>query len=1027
VAGKKVTVPFNFGRQDRTAPKHAPFGVLGQVKNLRHREVGGLGLRNGYQPLAMTTPSASLVAYDLHEYGGRLIALGSSTSDGYPSDIWEYLGVTGQAGGLWRQGDPAAPRTPLGPFTNMRQVAGIPHPEGGVSFIDGAAGGGYVCLSYRTASGTGCNTLIVRQSDDQTILFERAGNNGLTSFLSGRVVFAAGKFLLMGAASSNAVSILQFTPGTSTAWTAFATVDGANANAVAALDIVAIGNPTTAAVVVAFDRTGSVNLDIKAYSSAGAQVGSTISLGSTSTNQIALEADQTANQILMLSRDGATMNLRTWNFAGTLLAGPTATTNGSTGQLVRVRWTFAMPSNGPAVNAVINNSSNGITIEQYNPATHALNYSQVVQGARLQTRAIDSSGPGSSTLDSVSFGALIGPFIANSDTSDATNALFTCARVGGFQHVRRNYINAKAVGAGFGLSLDSSTGKVLWVAGEDDGSELVMPSLALLDFKSTARRQSAQFAGLLYLAGATPLVYDGRIAVEPGFDLPGVLSATPSNGIGSLTPGATYSYQVHFEFTLSNGSIIEGPPSAILNVTMGGSDDTNTIVVQTPHCIAISLGGATYGADVTAVLSRTEWSPSTINPSTGAAGAQLSVFRRAKTQAVPTGAANYGATLNIVDSISDVDLADEAPIYTQSERGALSGTLEHNLAQACSYITATEGRMLTGGLVRSFEFQISKEAFLGSVFNWSEFSSFFGQVSGPLKAVHALDSTRLLFTRDEILVFGGNGPDDLGAGSIPSPLRIPTVDGLKDWRSLLEIPEGLFLQLDDDKLYLLPRGAGSPVWVGRDILRELKAYPTITGAARHRADNAALFAVNTTAETSGKLIVHDLEFKTWLVDEPPLQASSGISAIVPYGRSMAYASGGVVYVQSATSFTDSASTPITGQPITRPLYPFGLGGYGQICEGLLSFEFRGNCDLQARVSYDDGITFSSLKTFTLTGTVGQQMRRKWAFPKTVTSSVVLEFTVVPTGTGTEGIIFNELDLLVIPEDGLGELDPGELG
>lgn len=1022
MAAKTVTVPINFGRQDKVAPKHAPFGVLASVKNLRHRELGGLGLRNGYQPVDMGTSTADLVAYDLHELNGRLIALGTSTSDGYPTDIWEY---TGNATEPWRQSDRSSPRASLPPFTNLRRVASIPHPEGGVTLVDSAAGGGYVCLVYKTSSATACNVLIVKQDDDQVISFERGGNN-LGSYTRAIPTFAGGKFFILGVKSDNSIELQSFTPGTSVQWSTFAAVDALSATAVSALDIVPVFNATTALLAVAWDRSTATNLSIKVYQSNGSQLGSTISLASTNTSHISLEADQTANQICLASLDTATLNLRTWNFSGTLLAGPTALTAGSSAQIVRLAFGNGDPL-GRVLAVAVNNFTAGVSIAYINPATHSSSTVREIDSARMQTRLLDASSPGAfSHFQLVAFGGLIGPSLASSSNVDATNALFTFGP--SVAHVvPRDYLNAKQISVAAGLYLDTTTNRVVWTAGVDDGSELVMPSIALLDFKSQGRRQSAKFGGLLYLSGAPPLVYDGRFACEPGFELPGIISITPSNGAGALTNSATYSYQVHFEFTLSDGSIIEGPPSSILNVTMGASDDTNTVVVQTPHALAVALAGGVYGADVTAVLSRTEWSPSTIDPASGALGAQLSVFRRAKTQAVPTGIPNYGSTLSIVDTISDADLADEGAIYTQSERGALSGTLEHNPPQPCSYLTATEGRILSGGLFHGFEFQLSKEAFLGSVFNWSEFSSFFGQVSGLIRGVYALDSSRLIFTRDEILVFGGSGPDDLGAGAIASPLRIPTIDGLKDWRSLLEVPQGLFLQLDDDKLYQLPRGGGSPQWIGRDIHRELRSFPTITGGCRHRADNAAVFACNNLAETSAKLIVQDLEFGTWLVDEPPLQTSKGISAMVSYGRSVAYVSGGIVYAQSTTGYTDGASTPIIGQLVTRPIYPFGLGGYGEIHDGLISCEFRGACDLQARVSYDDGQTFSGLTTFSLTGSPGESIRRKWALPTTMTSSVVFEFTIVPTGTGTEGIIINQIDLLVSPENGLANLNPAENG
>lgn len=1019
---KKVTIPINFGRMDRIAAKHAPFGVLKRVENMRHREIGGFGMRNGYAALDMGTASSDLVAYDLHEYGGRLIALGTSTGDQYPTDIWEYTANPTEA---WRQSDRASPRSVLSPFTNLRSVTGIPHPEGGVALLDSCAGAGHVCLIYRANAGSVYNAMVISQDTDQVKSFERGGN-AFGSYLRAVVTFAAGSFYVLGVKADNSIEIQKFTPGTSVVWTTFAAVDALNANTVSALDIVAVGNASTALLAVAFDRVTAINLSIKVFQSNGSQLGSTISLAGTTTTHLTLEADQTANQINLCSRDSGTMNLRTWNFAGTLLNGPTALAAGDDGQLVRIANGNA-DGQGRVLVSAVNDTSNGVTIQYWNPSTHSLGPTVQVDSAEMQTRLLDVSSAGAfSHYQLVAFGGLTGPKMSTGFKNDATNALWTVGP--SVAHMTtRNYLSGKSIHETAGLFLDSSTGAVVWTAGENDGSNLTMPSIALLDLKSTARRQSAKFGGLLYLAGPTPLVYDGRFACEPGFEVAGVVSVTPSVAAGSLTPSATYSYICHFEFTLSDGSIIEGPPSLPVNVTMGASDNTNTVLVQTPHAVAVALGGGLYGANITAVVSRTEWSPATTSPTTGLPGAQLSIFRRAVTAAVPVGLANYGSTLSIVDTISDINLASQAPVYTQGERGELSGTLEHNTPQACSYITATEGRILTGGLFRAHEFQISKEAFLGSCFNWSEFSSFFGIVAERIKGVHALDGSKFIFTDDEIFAVEPGEPDDLGQGALGRPIRVPTPSGLKDWRSLLEGPDGLWFQLDDDKIFRIPRGGGSPQWMGQDIIKLLASFPTVTAASRHRRDNCALFALNSAANTSAVIAVRDFELQTWLVDIPPLQASSGISAMVVCDRTVAYVSGGTVYVQSPTAFVDNGATGITCLLETQPIYPFELGGYGTIDDLMVTAEYRGACTLAVRISLDDGITYSSLPSFTLSGlTTGQTVQRKWALPNNNATSICVEVTVTPSG-GSEGLVINQIDLLAEEVPGtLKELNPGEM-
>jgi hypothetical protein len=389
----------------------------------------------------------------------------------------------------------------------------------------------------------------------------------------------------------------------------------------------------------------------------------------------------------------------------------------------------------------------------------------------------------------------------------------------------------------------------------------------------------------------------------------------------------------------------------------------------------------------------------------------------------------YGQNTSVVDGLSDTTLGTRAAIYTQADRGEFSGPVEHDAPESCSYIAASESRIHTGGLVRPFEVQSSLEAFLGQPFTWSFFSNFYGLVSEPVRGVYSLHGTRLVFTQDDVYGLQPGSPDDEGKGSLGLPVRVPSPTGLKDWRSLVEEPGGLWAQLDDDKLFRFtasPYGVQPPTWDGADVQKTLSAYPTITAAARHKADNVVLFAVNNAGLTDARIIVRDLLFESWLLDTPPLQASKGIEALTVFGRQAAYISGGVVYVQQIGSFVDGTSSFINMEAELQPIYPFELGGRGLIQDLLFVGEYRGDCVLNIGVSFDDGLTFPYTQNFTIAGlTYGATVKKRWALPQVPTQSVVFDVTVTSNGAPTEGLILNELSLLVDPEEGLPELDPGD--
>jgi hypothetical protein len=1019
-APKKVSVTYAFGRRDRVEPKLAPFGVLKTGRNLRIRKDGRLGARDGYQALDMGTAGNDLVAHDLHEYRGRLLALGSTTGAGYPTVLFEFVNQE-TTGISWLGNDHLFTRVTLNPFRNLREVAGVPQLDDGVALCDAAAGGGYVCLVY--ANGLiGIDrtfAIIVDAATDQTIHQEE-----LTEFSAQgtvgrlRVIYTAGTFYVAaGFGSANpAVRIRQFTVGVDTAFSSFATVSGGGAAPTTALDICGVTNPGTARLVVALDTGATGDLRLFVFNGAGTQLGSTIAVAGINTRHVSIEADQTDNTINVFTVETATDGrLRTFNFAGTLLDGPTTTTSGATGFICRLPAQVGFAEH---VAVAVNDANSAAVVEFRDIDTHALTASTTVNRAVCASRLLSGQSPGQSMA--VVFSALVGADLTTFE--GATNALFFVTD--DVAHMSsRDVLTGERRGP-VNLSRDTNTGEVCWVALRDPGVNIAMPVVTLLDFQSSDRVQSAQFGGLLYFAGATPTVYDGRFPVGLNFnERPAIISATPSNGLGSLAPSAAYKYVVHWEYTLADGSVIVGPVSAPFDATTGAGQDTMTVVVTTPHTVSVALGDTLLGATVSAALFRTGWNSVASIPG--------SVFNRCATQPVAVGMANYGALLSITDTTSDADIADEEIVYTQDGRGPISAPLQHEAPLSCEHIAATEARLLTGGLTQASLMQISKGAYLDEALEFNQLDVYFAKLTDDVRGVASLDSVKLAFTSDAVFALGGDGPDDIGVGTLSAPVEIPAPGGLKTPWSFLKAPDGLWFQLDDSKLFRMPRGGGAPTWEGIDVHDTLIEYPVITGACKHRGDSAGIFACSNVSGTDARFLVRDFRTEQWFEDEPLLGTDgAGIEAITSFGDGIAYLSFGLVFHQVVGSFTDGAGTFISTYARTHPLYPFGVGGYGQIYELLLTGEYRDACLLECRVSYDDGLTFTGLESFNLEDlTPGQTIQRKWTLPQDITSSVVIEFATSEAlgGRGpTEGFVFNQVDLLVGPEDGLRELTPDEM-
>lgn len=1018
----KVPITYAFGLRDRIDPKLAPFGVLKVGKNLRVRKDGRLGTRHGYQALTMTTANGTLEAFDLHDYKGRLCALGNDAGDDYPTDLFEYVNV-GPV--IWRGTDRYGQRVTLNPFTNAREIAGIPALDSDVRAAAVAIGGGYACLVY--VSG-GIWAVIVDQETDQVIHAEALDE---TIFAAGtfdtplRAVYSSGAFYVLASliAVPTVAQIGRFRVGVDSAFSAFASISGNPAGSFqfSALDMCAVSNPSTARIAVALDQGTNSNLTVRVFNSAGAQVGSTINISGTDTDHLSVEADQADNTINLFTVVGGVGQIRTYNFSASLLAGPTTTTAGATGFICRLPARGAFTEH---IAVLVNDASTNVVIQYFDVDTHALTGTTTVQRAVITGRAV--SGQSESQTMALAFPALVGADLTTFE--ETTNALFFVTPEVGHLVTRdllvaRHITSTRTTRA---LSLDESTGRVAWMAIRDPGSDIKQPVVTLLDFKSTARRHSAKYGGLLYFAGATPSVYDGRIVSELQFnEIPAILSATPASGSGDLFHNATYQYVVHWEFVLADGSVELSPVSSPVTVTTGASDEEVSLTMTVPHTVRSAMGDATYGADVLLVISRTYWDDVTKT--------RDGIFRRAKSSRVGAGMANYGETLTLVDRLADSDLLDNEVVYTQDERGVNSAPLVNFAPGSCSYITATEARLITAGLTSEHLVQVSKAAFLGEPFAFNPRSNFFAIAPEPVVGVRRLDSAKLVFTRNTILALTGDGPDDIGAGELPPPVEIPTPGGLSNAWSFLEGPDGLWFQLDETKLFRIPRGGGSPTWEGVDVESVLVDYPVIAGACKHKGDNVGVFACNNVAETGAQLIVRDFRTENWFTDTPYLGgAAVSISAMCSFGDTLAYIGDRVVYAQSETSFVDGTATFIDTQTRTHPLYPFGLGGYGQCYDLLLTGEYRGDCRIDCRVSYDDGQNFTALSSFELLAAdglvVGQTIQRRWALPQDITSSLVVELSVVQGSAAapTEGFVYNQLDVLVEAEDGLRELRPEEM-
>lgn len=1009
-----LPIPLTSGRADKIEPRFAPAGVLKTCQNLRLRKDGRLVSRTGYQPLTMTQSGTTYRAYDLHNFNDRLVVLANAASSdiGYPEKLIEYSEIASPA---WIDNNQM-----IAPFGAIRKLNLGQLPGQTVVYTDSASGGGY------TAVTVGSNSLIVINESTNQILYSVLITGGLNSV--NKIVFSVDTFYILQN-TSLALSLLSFKVGTDTSVNQLVANVSTSATAITAADICPIGNPTTGRVAIAWDRGSGTASTIRVYNSAGVAIGSDITYGTIADVSISLSmcADQTANRISVVNAIGGTGYLNIFNFSGTVIFGPQgAVSSDRTVGICRL----VNPSALGATYLVVTGDSAGLFqasiwaedgsgsgpdsgtnfIRNFAPTTRPIPWNNSISG---------EFWPNSFVIGGVVSPDITATLATPTVRTSASNALFLMecsANPNNIMCVQDPLVGIIGSGRNNNISYDSSNGRVSWSSLFDTGGGMVMARVVSFDKHSAVRRQAARYGNLAYFAGSPLHIYDGINSFVGFQEPPGIISATPSAAAGSLVSGATYSYVLHWEVTFSDGSYLPSAPSAPFNVTLGASDNRVTVVGTVPHHRQRFFSNDVY---IQAVLSRTTWDAGTGIPS--------SEFRRNQLKSGFV-LVSVGGTVSFTDDLSDANLADEEVIYTQGARGALSACLPHDAGRPCQFITATETRIDTTGLLVDNEFQVSKEAFLGEAIEFSDFSSFRGQVSGRTRGIHSLDGVRYLFTANDVFGFTGESVDDLGGGTVGTPQRLPSSSGLESWTSLLEAPEGLYFQLDDNKLYLIPRGGGTPEWVGIDVQDTLVTYPKIMGACKSRRDDIVAFACQNAGGTDGRIITRSMRTGMWMEDTPPLQATSGLRALVNYGDTMAYISGTVVYVQSATSFADVSSTVIVTTLETNPIYPFGLGGNGTVHDVMLIGEYRSAGTGTLQISYDDGVSYNNYTSFVLSGlSVGQTVKKRWVINQTDLQSLKFKLTYTPSSAG-EGFVAFQLTLLVNDEPGaLPELAAADCG
>lgn len=640
---ENTIIPFDAGQHQGIDKRLLPSGTFALLENGQLDRDGRIRSRPGFTALG-TTPygSGTVVLYDLVAYNDRLLALGDRVGVGFPTDLFEL--VQGGAA-VWRPTVPdLGSNIRLPRATRVRDLGSPPEQEGGMNNFGCCASAGFVTLVYNANDASSAGYAHIFKADtDQTIDFERFVGASSGPHKNLRSVALSDRVILLGLTTTfSDISAQSFVYLTSEVFGGIVSgLAGATSiNLFAATKIAGTDQFVTAVAFV------NRNLVVKRFSNAMANVGTVYATKVTanSATSVSVEADSVSNTITVAVTQGGIVSIFSYNLTtgADLGVGPfqPASTTGKTAAKVALTR-FSAANVGVCVD-ITSDTEPSIYYEEWLPATQVFGATGIIRDAQMGSTPIVHA---SEIVVAVRYGAAnlhVGPnLLLSYDKSVAGNRVTPL--------IGKDLELAEAVATVSlpEVCLDSSSGKYYWANGVINAGEArpgsvtastdALPVVTEFLLGSTARRQMAQLGNCLYIAGGCPVVFDGRQMFETGYHARArIVSITPSAGGGSLLPGAAYDYKLIWEALDSDRNIHRSAVSVITTVTMGATNNANTLVCATPHSMRCNAGVASSGGAVRAKAYRslatvTRTAPAitgvkNVNPPAPLAGLQLQLF-----------------------------------------------------------------------------------------------------------------------------------------------------------------------------------------------------------------------------------------------------------------------------------------------------------------------------------------------------------------------------------------------------------------
>lgn len=396
---------------------------------------------------------------------------------------------------------------------------------------------------------------------------------------------------------------------------------------------------------------------------------------------------------------------------------------------------------------------------------------------------------------------------------------------------------------------------------------------------------------------------------------PTVISVTAAGG-GTEIAAGTYSYKAALEWVDMNSRRHRSEPSLPVSVTTTGAG--RVTVVVSGISISQRLETSNWSA-ITVVLYRTVDGGTTY-------------YRVIQ-------ATNAGSSTSFTDVATDATISDNEILYTDG------GVLPNRLAPTCRFWAESEERLWAGGLWDPFIIECSKVAIPGEPWQFTNDPTHQVVLAAPCTGLAYMDGSVVAFTKNEIYLVSGDGPNDQGIGPFPPPRKTAQGVGCVDYRSIVETNIGVFFQ-SKRGIELLPRGFGPVVWVGKSVkdVLQVDGLTDCLGAIALLGSehNLVRFMMKTPASSgSTTVLTYDIDRGEWFKDT----VTQEMGAIGAWTSGSVFASSTLSSALTAPFWLEDGAQPGDGstnafvvQTITMArIYPFPGGACGWGCFNKVQF------------------------------------------------------------------------------------------